>query len=64
MSVLDTESTPGAIGRGGSEERVTGPMVDKPSNLSLLLKVVQVCGKPLPVGSFTACGQWLIKSRN
>ena len=54
MSVSDMESTLGAIGGGGSEERVTGPMVDKPLNLSLLLKVVQVCGKPLPVGSFTA----------
>ena len=30
MSVSDTESTPGAVGGGGSEERVTGPMVDKP----------------------------------
>ena len=60
MSVSDTESTLGAVGGRGSEERVTGPMVDKPSNLSLLLKVVQVCGKPLPVGSFTA---WVVADK-
>ena len=32
---------------------VTVPLDEKPSNLTLLLKVVQVSGKPLPVGSFT-----------
>ena len=50
MSVSDTES--GANVGGGSEEKVIVPEA-KPSHLTLLLKVVQNSGKPLPVGSFT-----------
>ena len=38
---------------GGSEEKVTVPVEGKQSNLTLLLKVIQISGKPLPVGSFT-----------
>ena len=49
MSMLDTESA--SVG-GGPEEKVIAPE-GKPSNLTLLLKVVQNSGKPLPVGSFT-----------
>ena len=53
MSVSDTESTSGTNVGGGSEEKVTAPE-GKQSNLTLLLKVIQISGKPLPVGSFTA----------
>ena len=49
MSVSDTESA--SVG-GGSEEKVIAPE-GKPSNLTLLLKEVQISGKLLPVGSFT-----------
>ena len=50
MSVPDTESL--ANVGVGYEEKVITPEA-KPSNLTLLLKVVQNSGKPLPVGSFT-----------
>ena len=49
MSVSDTESA--SVG-WGSEEKVIAPE-GKQSNMTLLLKVVQISGKPLPVGSFT-----------
>ena len=52
MSVSDTESASGTNVGGGSEEKVTAPE-GKQSNLTLLLKVNQISGKPLPVGSFT-----------
>ena len=50
----ETESIQGATGGGVSEEKVAISLDGKPSNLTLLLKVVQTSGKPLPVGSFTA----------
>ena len=50
----ETESVQGATGGGVSEEKVAISLDGKPSNLTLLLKVVQTSGKPLPVGSFTA----------
>ena len=50
MSMSGTES---ASVRVGPEEKVIAPD-GKPLNLTLLLKVVQNSGKPLPVGSFTA----------
>ena len=37
---------------GGSQEKVLAPK-GKQLNLTLLLKVVQISGKPLAVGSFT-----------
>ena len=50
----ETENAQGATGGGGSEEKVAIPLDGKPSNLTLLLKLVQTSGKPLPIGSFIA----------
>ena len=54
ISVSDTESASGTNVGGGSEEKVMAPVEEKQSNLTLLLKVIQISGKPLPVSSFTA----------
>ena len=52
MSASDTESNfRGCKGRGVLREKVTVTK-SKSSNFTLLLKVVQINGKPLPVGSF------------
>ena len=50
----ETESVQSATGGGGSEDKVAISLDGKPLDLTLLLKVVQTSGKPLPVGSFTA----------
>ena len=52
MSASDTENISGTNVGGGSEEKVITPE-GKQSNLTLLLEVVQISGKPLPAGSFT-----------
>ena len=52
MSMLDTESASRTNVGGSSEEKVITPE-GKQSNLTLSLKVFQISGKPLPVGSLT-----------